>query len=104
MITFAGMVLVFLAEAVFLYYDVNFDQDIPSWAFVYMSVTLLLYQALDAFDGIHARNIRMCSPLGQLFDAGIDAPLHGICVAIHLRAVKMGSSFLGFFYFHSLIV
>ncbi len=96
--------VIFIAEAVFLYYDLSLAKTVPSWLFIYMTISLLVYQALDAFDGMHARNLRACSPLGQLFDAGIDAPLHGIIIAAHLQSVKAGSGPLTFLYFHSLVV
>jgi len=103
MITFTGMVVVFIAEFVVLYHDLSLASNIPSWVFFYCAGSLLVYQALDAFDGMHARNIKIGSPLGQLFDAGIDAPLHGFLIMMQFEALKNGSSFVAFFYFISLV-
>ena len=45
----------------------------PSYLLVWLSVSLFVYQTLDAIDGKHARKINMCSPLGEVFDHGCDA-------------------------------
>jgi len=104
MLTFAGTVVVIIAEIVMLSYDMTLAKTIPGWLIVYIAVSFLVYQILDTLDGIHARNHRMSSPLGQLFDAGIDAPLHGFLKAQHLGILKAGSSMLGFSYLTALIV
>lgn len=104
MITFIGTVVVIIAEVVLLYHDMTLANTIPSWCFIYISISFIIYQTMDTLDGIHARNYRMSSPLGQLFDAGIDAPLHGFLEAQHLEALKAGHSMLGFVYLVSLIV
>lgn len=104
MITFTGTVLVVIAEIVLLSYDTSLASTLPSWLLVYISISFIIYQTMDTLDGIHARNHRMSSPLGQLFDAGIDAPLHGFLEMQHLATLKAGTSMLGFAYLTALIV
>jgi len=82
----------------------TFAQNIPSWCLFYFAVAFFVYQTMDALDGIHARNHKMSSPLGQLFDAGIDAPLHGFLASVHLESLKIGTSLLGFLYLFVLAV
>jgi len=44
----------------------------PWWVFVLTAACLFIYQTLDAMDGKQARRTGSSSPLGQLFDHGID--------------------------------
>lgn len=104
MVTFLGTVFVVAAEIVLLCFDMTFAKTIPGWCLAYFGISLFIYQTMDALDGIHARNHKMSSPLGQLFDAGIDAPLHGFLACVHLESLKIGSSLLGFLYLFALAV
>ena len=45
----------------------------PGWIFVVNAIAMLLYQTLDNLDGKQARKTGSASPLGLLFDHGIDA-------------------------------
>lgn len=104
MITFIGTVVVIIAEIALLTHDLSLSKDVPGWRLVYYAISIVVYQTMDTLDGIHARNHRMSSPLGQLFDAGIDAPLHGFLETAHLQAIKAGNSMIGYLYLVSLIV
>lgn len=44
----------------------------PSWVYYYAAVMLFAYQTLDAIDGKQARRTGTGSPLGELFDHGMD--------------------------------
>lgn len=104
MVTFIGTVFVVVAEIILLSLDMTLEKTIPAWCLVYFGISMFIYQTMDALDGIHARNHKMSSPLGQLFDAGIDAPLHGFLASAHLESLKAGTNFLGFLYLFTLAV
>lgn len=93
-----------LSNILILLQDATFTQDMPKWTFFYMAFTTFAYQTFDAVDGLHARAIKASSPLGQLFDHGIDALLHGVMGCIQMSAMKMGGSLFAFMYFHGLVV
>mmetsp|Transcript_15216 Transcript_15216/g.28449 ORF Transcript_15216/g.28449 Transcript_15216/m.28449 type:complete len:402 (+) Transcript_15216:523-1728(+) len=47
--------------------------EIPTWLYLWNSFSLFAYYTLDCMDGKQARRTNSSSPLGQLFDHGIDA-------------------------------
>ena len=47
--------------------------DPPRWVFFWNGIVLLVYQTLDNMDGKQARTTQSSSPLGMLFDHGVDA-------------------------------
>ncbi len=104
MITFAGTVLVFTCIPVFLHFDLSMEKEVPNWIFLYATVIMLLYQATDALDGIHARNTQMFSPLGQLFDAAIDSILHGVMLISLFQALRVGGGLFSQTIFQTLVV
>jgi len=69
-----------------------------------MAFANFAYQTLDAVDGLHARAIKASSPLGQLFDHGIDALLHGTMGCCQMAAMRTGANPYAFFYFQALVV
>jgi len=48
------------------------ESAIPRWIFLWNGVAMLVYQTLDNMDGKQARKTGSSSPLGLLFDHGID--------------------------------
>ncbi|KAG7360555.1 CDP-alcohol phosphatidyltransferase-domain containing protein [Nitzschia inconspicua] len=49
------------------------DNPIPRWLYFWNAFALCAYYTLDCMDGKQARRTNSSSPLGQLFDHGIDA-------------------------------
>jgi|AntRauTorckE5430_2_1112549.scaffolds.fasta_scaffold07156_1 ethanolaminephosphotransferase len=49
------------------------NNEIPSYIFLFNGVATLVYQTLDNMDGKQARKTGSSSPLGLLFDHGLDA-------------------------------
>ena len=69
------------------------DEDRPTrslrYLFLLKAITLFLYQTLDAIDGKQARRTNSSSPLGELFDHGMDSistALVGISLMIAINA------------------
>jgi ethanolaminephosphotransferase len=57
---------------------------IPTWAFLLNGYCNLVYYTLDCMDGKQARRTNSSSPLGQLFDHGVDC----LCLLSHLSMVQ----------------
>jgi hypothetical protein len=60
------------------------DIDIPRWLHVVNGGGMMCYYTLDCMDGKQARRTKLSSPLGQLFDHGMDC----ICNLSHLQLVQ----------------
>jgi len=73
MITFIGL-LANLSSFVFMFSYCGLDGSgvAPSWVFYYAAFSLFFYQTMDAIDGKQARRTGTGSPLGELFDHGMD--------------------------------
>ena len=66
---------------------------IPSWVWIYCAFAHLVAYALDNLDGIQARRLGLCSPLGEIFDHGVDVwtghmVIMNICTAVATRPIK----------------
>jgi ethanolaminephosphotransferase len=75
LVTLSGFVLMTASYIIMLFYDQNFTKLLPPWVYVIASIFQVIYHTLDAVDGKHARETKSSSPLGQLFDHGIDISL-----------------------------
>ena len=69
-IGFVPLCVVFVAS---WYSDPFFGQAPPRWLSASWCITMLFYQTMDAVDGKQARRTGSSSPLGQLFDHGLDS-------------------------------
>ncbi|KAL7579915.1 hypothetical protein ACA910_004918 [Epithemia clementina (nom. ined.)] len=74
-ITLTGLLIMFSAYGAVWYYvpDLEIQSDPPRWIFLWTGIAMLLYQTLDNMDGKHAVKTKSASPLGLLFDHGVDA-------------------------------
>lgn len=72
LVTFAGFVPILMSFLSAWYYCPDFATPPPRWLCFMMSLSLFIYQTMDAIDGKQARRIRQSTPLGQLFDHGCD--------------------------------
>ncbi|ORY74615.1 peptidase C65 Otubain-domain-containing protein [Protomyces lactucae-debilis] len=73
MITLLGLLFVVANVLQLLYYDPGLEHGVPPWVSLGWAVSLFLYQAFDAVDGMQARRTGQSSPLGEMFDHGCDA-------------------------------
>ena len=62
-------------------YGNNTDGHVDGWACVMCGVAFFIYNVLDNCDGKQARRTGSGSPMGMLFDHGIDA---ATCVLANL--------------------
>jgi ethanolaminephosphotransferase len=72
-ITLLGLCSTLSSLALSAYYSPHFDQTLPTWLYIYAGISIFIYQTLDNLDGRQARRTGSSSPLGLLFDHGVDA-------------------------------
>lgn len=75
LITFVAFILSVLNYILFAYYDYGFDSstEIPRWVFLFSGLNVFIYYTLDGIDGKQARRTGTSTPLGELFDHGLDS-------------------------------
>ncbi len=73
LITFLGLMVMVFGHVVILRHSPDLTGDLPSWVCYLQAVVGLTYQTMDNLDGKQARRTGTSSPLGLIFDHGIDA-------------------------------
>jgi len=87
MITLISFVLTLMANLLTAYYSPSFDSPVPSWLCFLVAILLFAYQTLDNLDGRQARRTLSSSPLGLLFDHGVD------CMNVTITTMTLASVF-----------
>lgn len=80
MVTTLGGLHCLVAYAVTWYYSAHFGNTVPNWVLLLNGYCCAAYYTLDCMDGKQARRTGTSSPLGQLFDHGVDC----VCLQQHL--------------------
>eukprot|EP00658_Telonema_sp_P-2_P023481 TRINITY_DN19416_c0_g1_i1.p1 TRINITY_DN19416_c0_g1~~TRINITY_DN19416_c0_g1_i1.p1 ORF type:complete len:445 (+),score=93.40 TRINITY_DN19416_c0_g1_i1:245-1579(+) len=93
-ITFIGFIFVMISFLTMLFLSPELDGSCPKEWFIFTAITCFLYQTLDGSDGKQARATKSGSPLGELFDHGVDALVTPIIVAftIEIQGFGIGSN------------
>uniref|UniRef100_A0A3B3DVR3 Ethanolaminephosphotransferase 1 n=1 Tax=Oryzias melastigma TaxID=30732 RepID=A0A3B3DVR3_ORYME len=79
LITFTGFMFLVLNFVMLAFYDFNFTassaghEHVPSWVWVAAGIFNFLAYTLDGVDGKQARRTNSSTPLGELFDHGLDS-------------------------------
>ncbi|XP_012944001.1 ethanolaminephosphotransferase 1 [Aplysia californica] len=82
LLTFTGFMMLLVNFAVMTYYDPHFfaaSRDypeyapVPNWVWLVGAINNFLSHTLDGIDGKQARRTKSSSPLGELFDHGLDS-------------------------------
>jgi ethanolaminephosphotransferase len=73
LITLLGFLLVCFNFAILMYYSPGLDVAGPNWIYFSFAIGLWMYSTFDNVDGKQARRTNSSSPLGEIFDHGIDA-------------------------------
>ncbi|KAI6660363.1 Ethanolaminephosphotransferase 1-like [Oopsacas minuta] len=73
--TVVGFLLVLSTYILIGWYDYDFKNTagIPSWVWAYSAVAHFTGYNLDGMDGKQARRTKTSTPLGELFDHGLDS-------------------------------
>lgn len=72
MVTTLGFLCCGCSYAVTWSYTERLDSLVPSWVLILNGLSYIAYYTLDCMDGKQARRTGQSSPLGQLFDHGVD--------------------------------
>lgn len=81
-ITLAGGVFCFAAAALAMVLAPTYRETVPRWACLVYALCIFFYQTMDNIDGKQARRTGAGSPLGELFDHGVDALVMGMFVLV----------------------
>ncbi|XP_014674567.1 PREDICTED: ethanolaminephosphotransferase 1-like [Priapulus caudatus] len=82
LMTFTGFLLLVVNFVVLSYYDFHFFASsdynpdylpVPGWVWLFCAFTNFFAHTLDGCDGKQARRTQSSSPLGELFDHGVDS-------------------------------
>ncbi|XP_077443928.1 ethanolaminephosphotransferase 1 [Stigmatopora argus] len=79
LITFTGFMFLVVNFLMLAFYDVDFNASaaghdhVPSWVWVTAGIFNFLAYTLDGVDGKQARRTNSSTPLGELFDHGLDS-------------------------------
>lgn len=65
-------------------FDLKADHAIPDWLLIVNGLCLFTYYTFDCMDGKQARRTKSSTPLGQLFDHGMDC----ICNLSHVSLIQ----------------
>jgi ethanolaminephosphotransferase len=83
LVTTLGAIHCLVSYLLTWYYAPTFSQQVPVWLLVLNAYCMFAYYTLDCMDGKQARRTGNSSPLGQLFDHGVDC----ICNLAHVSTV-----------------
>jgi ethanolaminephosphotransferase len=92
-ITLLGIAAIYFNILCVEIYMPDLVSQAPSWVYFSFGIGLLFYQTMDNIDGKQARKTGTSSPLGELFDHGIDSL--NCCLAGLVEAAAMGLGISG---------
>uniref|UniRef100_A0A8D0FQG0 Ethanolaminephosphotransferase 1 n=1 Tax=Strix occidentalis caurina TaxID=311401 RepID=A0A8D0FQG0_STROC len=78
-LTFSGFVMILVNYFLISFYDWDYTASgtspglVPTWVWLFSAFTTFCAYALDSIDGKHARRTQSSTPLGELFDHGLDS-------------------------------
>lgn len=87
MVSTLGLSCLYAVYMITWYYTERLDDWVPSWVLVANGLATIAYYTLDCMDGKQARRTNTSSPLGQLFDHGVD------CLG-NLNSISAASAYL----------
>jgi ethanolaminephosphotransferase len=96
MITLIGFMCIVLSATVTGYYAPTLTETLPRWVFLLNAFCLFAYQTLDNLDGKQARKTGTSSPLGEMFDHGLDALSCSFGTFCWLATCSQGGTFTTF--------
>lgn len=85
LVTFIGCMYCVAAYLVSWSHSPSLTEAVPDWVLIFNAACTALYYTFDCMDGKQARRTKTSSPLGQLFDHGVDC----FCLLAHLSTVHL---------------
>uniref|UniRef100_A0A8C3TY31 Ethanolaminephosphotransferase 1 n=1 Tax=Catharus ustulatus TaxID=91951 RepID=A0A8C3TY31_CATUS len=79
LLTFSGFIMILFNYFLISFYDWDYTASgtspglVPTWVWLFSAFTTFCAYALDSIDGKHARRTQSSTPLGELFDHGLDS-------------------------------
>jgi ethanolaminephosphotransferase len=94
LITLIGWLIVVNVHIIFLFLanPENFGNAYPAYLGVLQAVSMFIYVIMDNSDGKQARKIGASSPLGMMFDHGLDMINCFCCTSTLCRLVQIGNN------------
>lgn len=92
LITLGGLFFSLCSFVAVAIYNPTLSTDGPRWLGLLTAVNLFIYQTLDNMDGKQARKTGTSSPLGMLFDHGVDAINTGLLMIPICSALGTGAT------------
>jgi ethanolaminephosphotransferase len=93
LITLVGGLFNLVPSIMLVYlYGSGISGELPPWFCIFLGVSFFLYSMCDNIDGKQARKTKSSSPLGMLFDHGIDAITAFINPFILARLLSLGNA------------
>lgn len=77
-----------LVHLIFIFLGSN-ENGVANWKLIMMAASIFVYQNLDNLDGKQARRTRTGSPLGMLFDHGVDSLVSFMITLQILEIIRM---------------
>ncbi|CAH7670949.1 CDP-alcohol phosphatidyltransferase-domain-containing protein [Phakopsora pachyrhizi] len=97
LITLIGLLFIIVNLITVIIYDSDLKTDLNGWIYFSFALGLFAYQTLDNVDGKQARRTGTSSPLGELFDHGIDSLNCVLGGLIQCSAIGTGHTFYAVF-------
>jgi len=88
MVTLLGLLVMGSSVLMIYSFDNKFEIEMSNFQYIYLAISFLVYQTLDAIDGKHARNTKRSSPLGMLMDHGCDSIINSFVLVHIFQAYK----------------
>lgn len=92
LITLMGFIFILINFVLVLIYVPDLVGPAPSWVYFAFGIFLHLYSTFDNVDGKQARRTGSSSPLGELFDHGVDALNCSFGSVVQAAAMGLGHS------------
>ena len=91
-----GWIIVVNVHVLFLFYPnpENFGNSYPAYLGLLQAISMFIYIVMDNSDGKQARKIGASSPLGLMFDHGLDMINCMTTTSTLLRLVQIGNNWM----------
>ncbi|KAF9762955.1 CDP-diacylglycerol--serine O-phosphatidyltransferase [Nosema granulosis] len=94
-ITMIGYFSLLINFLVVIIFDQNLRNGFPLLS-LFSAICLVLYFTADNIDGAQARKLKECSPMGQMFDHGVDSCCVFFCMISLISSLGLGLTYTSF--------
>lgn len=90
-LTLSGLIFITIGMVLSIWYAPTYVEPVPQGTILLYAVLVFLYQTADNIDGKQARRTKTGSPLGELFDHGVDAIVMGFTMMMVSSVLRGGA-------------